>query len=115
MKDKTIAPLLILPFIENAFKHGTSEQVGAAWINIDISVTLNHFKLKVANSKPDHPFDTNNTPGHIGLKNVTKRLDLLYPHSSRLKIVNEEDTFFVVLDLDLKIIKQSAEQQMVTA
>ena len=115
LKDKTIAPLLILPFIENAFKHGASEQVGATWINIDISITLNHFKLKVANSKPEHPLNTVETPGHIGLKNVGKRLDLLYPHSSRLKIVNEEDTFFVMLDLDLKIIKQSTQkQQLVT-
>jgi sensor histidine kinase YesM len=115
LKDKTIAPLLILPFIENAFKHGTSEQVGATWINIDINVTLNHFKLKVANSKPEHPVEADNTPGHIGLKNVTKRLNLLYPHSSRLKIVNEEDTFFVALDLDLKTVKQTVTPKMVTA
>ncbi|AYL97319.1 sensor histidine kinase [Mucilaginibacter celer] len=108
LKDKTIAPLLILPFIENAFKHGASEKVGDTWINIDVSVTLNHFKLKVANSKPERPVNTgDNAPGHIGLKNVSTRLNLLYPNTSRLKIMDEEDTFFVVLDLDLKIKRQA--------
>jgi two-component system sensor histidine kinase AlgZ len=107
LKDKTIAPLLILPFIENAFKHGASEKVGDTWINIDINVTLNHFKLKIANSKPEHATNMDNAPGHIGLKNVSTRLNLLYPNSSRLKIMNEEDTFFVMLDLDLKISKQA--------
>ncbi|MDN3549909.1 sensor histidine kinase [Mucilaginibacter aquaedulcis] len=115
LTNKLIAPLLILPFIENAFKHGTSEKTGQVWINIDINVTGNHFKLKVANNNPEREPDSDQTvPGHIGLKNVMKRLELLYPATSKLKIMNEDDTFLIVLDMDLNVIKQP-ETKLVTA
>jgi sensor histidine kinase YesM len=111
IKDKLIAPLLILPFIENAFKHGTSEKTGQVWINIDITVKGESFKLKVANSNPEKEVTAGlNNQGHIGLKNAAKRLDLLYPGISNLKIMDEEDTFLIVLDLDLKIASQTAKQ-----
>lgn len=111
LKDKLIAPLLILPFIENAFKHGTSEKTGQVWINIDITVKGESFKLKVANSKPEKKITAGeNNEGHIGLKNAVKRLDLLYPGISNLKIMDEEDTFLIVLNLDLKLVSQRAKQ-----
>ncbi|MDN5289155.1 MAG: histidine kinase [Mucilaginibacter sp.] len=112
LKNKLIAPLIILPFIENAFKHGTSEKTGQVWINIGINVTGNHFKLKVANNNPERQPDDDETSGrgHIGLKNVMKRLDLLYPATSKLKIMNEDETFLIILDMDLNIIKQPAKQ-----
>lgn len=103
LEDKLIAPLLILPFIENAFKHGASEQTGQVWIKIDISVREDHFKLKVANSKQSQP-KTNSSSGQIGLKNVAKRLELLYPEASTLKIMEEEDTFLIVLDVHLDLV-----------
>jgi sensor histidine kinase YesM len=115
LTNKLIAPLLILPFIENAFKHGTSEKTGQVWINIDINVTGNHFKLKIANNNPEREPDNNQAaPGHIGLKNVMKRLELLYPATSKLKIMNEDDTFLIVLDMDLNVIKHP-ETKLVTA
>lgn len=114
LTNKLIAPLLILPFIENAFKHGTSEKTGQVWINIDINVTGNHFKLKIANNNPEREPDNNQAaPGHIGLKNVMKRLELLYPATSKLKIMNEDDTFLIVLDMDLNVIEQP-ETKLVT-
>ena len=116
LRNKLIAPLLILPFIENAFKHGTSEKTGQVWININVTITGNRFKLKVANNKPEHqPEDgEENIRGHIGLKNVMKRLDLLYPATSKLKIMNEDDTFLIVLDMELNVIKQP-EKQLISA
>jgi len=116
LRNKLIAPLLILPFIENAFKHGTSEKTGQVWINISVNVTGNRFKLKVANNKPEyHTEDAEeNTREHIGLKNVMKRLDLLYPATSKLKIMNEDDTFLIVLHMQLSVVKQS-EKQLVSA
>jgi two-component system sensor histidine kinase AlgZ len=112
LKNKLIAPLIILPFIENAFKHGTSEKTGQVWINIDINVTGGRFKLKVANNNPEKHPDDNEIAGrgHIGLKNVMKRLDLLYPATSKLRIMNEDETFLIILDMDLNIIKQPAKQ-----
>ncbi|WPU95381.1 histidine kinase [Mucilaginibacter sabulilitoris] len=111
-QNKIIAPLVILPFIENAFKHGTSEKTGLVWINIDMSITGNHFKLKVANNNPEKQPDNGEATnrGHIGLKNVMKRLDLLYPATSKLKIMNEDETFLIILDMDLNTIKQPLKQ-----
>nr|WP_067054873.1 histidine kinase [Mucilaginibacter sp. L294] len=110
LKNKLIAPLLILPFIENAFKHGASETTGQVWINIDIAVRDNWFKLKVANNNPGKQDDETESPGHIGLSNVVKRLTLLYPDGHYLKIMDEEDTFLIVLDVELSPVVQAAKQ-----
>jgi len=98
-----IAPLLMLNLVENAFKHGTSDQLGACWVNIDLQVSDKKLKLKVSNSqaeKEDLPAEKHY--GNIGLSNTKKRLDLLYPDAHRLKFFNEEDMFLAVLELDLE-------------
>lgn len=97
---KLIAPLLLVPFLENAFKHGTSEQLEQAWMHIDLSVQGNQLKFKVINSRePSAHKDT--YIGGIGLQNVQKRLKLLYPDRHELRIVAEEETFMVALTLEL--------------
>ena len=110
LKNKMIAPLLILPFIENAFKHGAGETIGQVWISIDIAVKGESLKLKVANNNPVKQIQSGDKPHGLGLKNVAKRLALLYPATSNLKIMNEEDTFLIVLDLDLKVVPQPTVQ-----
>jgi len=103
MDAKLIAPLLMLPFVENAFKHGVSEQIGQSWVNISVNVTDSGLRLKVSNSKAEAlPHDTDKHYGHIGLQNVRKRLELLYPEDHQLKVMDDEDTFLIVLDLKLK-------------
>ena len=119
LKNKQIAPLLILPFIENAFKHGASETTGQVWVNIDIAVRDNWVKLKVSNNNPQKKISGDGSPG-IGLSNVIKRLNLLYSDTHYLKIMDEEDTFLIVLDVELSPVVQSAKQaqlsnQLVTA
>jgi two-component system sensor histidine kinase AlgZ len=92
IKDKCIAPLLLLPFLENAFKHGTSEQLEKPWLSMDIAVKQNIMKCKIANSKNQFvPVCENG----IGIQNVKKRLQFLYPGKYELKI-NDEGEFFVV-------------------
>jgi hypothetical protein len=97
-----IAPLLILPLVENAFKHGASEQIGQAWINMDLRVKNNALKFKISNSKPETAVH-DDRPHHvsIGLANVRKRLEILYPSAHHLKIMDEEDVFAVILEIDL--------------
>ncbi|MCF0071879.1 histidine kinase [Dyadobacter sp. CY261] len=97
-----IAPLLILPLVENAFKHGASEQIGQAWINMDLRVKSNALKFKISNSKPETAVH-DERPHHvsIGLANVRKRLEILYPAAHNLKIMDEEDVFAVILEIDL--------------
>jgi LytS/YehU family sensor histidine kinase len=98
--DQRIPPLLMLPLIENAFKHGTSETVEDAWINIDLSVTGHKLKFKISNSKPLE--SDKKTGGQIGLDNVRKRLALLFPYAHQLQVFDEEEIFVVILQLDLK-------------
>lgn len=97
-----IAPLLILPLVENAFKHGASEQIGEAWINMDLRVKNNALKFKISNSKPETA-GRDDRPHHvsIGLANVRKRLEILYPSAHNLKIMDEDDVFAVILDIEL--------------
>ncbi|OBQ56352.1 histidine kinase [Tamlana sp. s12] len=97
-----IAPLILVVFIENAFKHSQSAQSEDIKINIDISMTEDVLNFHCSNNfvpinKPD-----NLTHG-IGLKNVKKRLELLYPDAHQLKI-NEHDNFYQI-HLTLKLHK----------
>ncbi|HLO38259.1 MAG TPA: histidine kinase [Lacibacter sp.] len=92
IKDQFISPLLMLPFLENAFKHGISEQIEKCWLSVDISVKKNTLLFKVANSKNEYVHYSSNG---IGVNNVKKRLSFIYPNSHELRI-NDEGSFFVV-------------------
>jgi sensor histidine kinase YesM len=98
VKDKSIVPLLLLPFLENAFKHGTSEQLEKPWLSVDIAVKQNKMKCKIVNSKNEFvPVSKNG----IGIVNVQKRLRFLYPNNHELKINDEGDFFAASLLLEL--------------
>ncbi|HYC27674.1 MAG TPA: sensor histidine kinase, partial [Chitinophagaceae bacterium] len=98
IEDKYITPLLILPFLENAFKHGTSEQLERPWMSVDIAVKGHVLNCKVVNSKNDVvPFGENG----VGIANVKKRLQLLYAGKYDLKLADEGDFFVVTLLLQL--------------
>ena len=97
-----IAPLIILPFVENAFKHGVSNFPGIATVNIKISLTENNLIFNILNTKnPNIEKEENYTKG-IGLSNVKKRLDLMYPEKYILSINNKTETFSVNLTLQLE-------------
>jgi sensor histidine kinase YesM len=98
VKDKSIAPLLLLPFLENAFKHGTSELVERPWLSVDIAVNGNILKCKMINSKNMNGSGKN---GGIGIQNAMKRLEIIYPHRHELKINDEGNVFVVSLMVDL--------------
>ena len=99
IQDQFITPLLILPFLENAFKHGTSEQLEKPWMSIDIVVKDQQLKCKVVNSKNQYvPFHENG----VGINNVRKRLELLYMDRHELKLKDEGEFFVVSLLLNLK-------------
>jgi two-component system, LytTR family, sensor histidine kinase AlgZ len=99
IKDKYTAPLLLLPFLENAFKHGTSDQLEKPWLSMDIAVKQYTLHCKIANSKNDHvPLNTSG----IGIENVRKRLQFIYPDGHELKTSDEGDFFVVSLRVELK-------------
>lgn len=93
-----IEPMLIIPFVENAFKHGTGTVLDP-YIYINLEVERNKLMLSVKNAyqKNDHHSDQSG----IGLKNVTRRLDLLYPGQYSLDIQPKNDEFTVMLIINL--------------
>jgi len=99
-----IAPLLLLPFLENSFKHGANEMIEQAWISLDLSVHHSVLKLKLVNGRTDENSSPDNS-AHVGLLNVKKRLELLYPNSHELRITEETDLFVVSLTIELDKIK----------
>ena len=96
-----IAPLLLLPLVENCFKHGSSKLIEQPWIKIQAEQKDNYLLLKLINAKPAGGEDGHFESG-IGLRNVQKRLDLLYPGRHELKIISEPDVFIVNLKLELE-------------
>jgi len=97
-----ITPLIILPFVENAFKHGVSNYPGMAFVKIEMVLIGQSFIFKIKNSKnPDEVKNGNHTKG-IGLENVKKRLAFLYPQKHILSINQSDDTFSVNLTLELE-------------
>lgn len=101
-----IAPMMILPFVENCFKHGVSKDTESTWVTIEISVKGDYFILKVENSIPENtgfPGAPMNKPpaSGIGLRNVERRLDLIYKDRYDLKITNDEYSYHIQLRIDL--------------
>lgn len=98
-KNVKIAPLLLLTFIENAFKHGVKNELNTA--NVIITLTTNNDEIifTIFNTKPTT--ESNNTfiKKSIGLTNVQRQLNLIYPEAHTLKTENKEDSFFVSLHL----------------
>jgi LytS/YehU family sensor histidine kinase len=97
LNKNTIAPLIFLPFIENAFKHGISTEKNTH-IQIHLTIVDDLLYLLVKNKKINNP---KIEIGGFGLKNVIKRLDLLYANKYDLQIIDHETTYTVNLKLNL--------------
>lgn len=102
--NQLIAPLLLIPFVENCFKHGTSKMLEHPWLNMQIIIQIGSLHFKISNSKPPIQATSIGING-IGLKNVQKRLQLLYPDEHHLEIKAEEDSYHVELRVPLHEIK----------
>ena len=100
-ENKLITPLLMIPFVENSFKHGTSQVLQRPWITMEIIVEENGIHFKLRNSKPAK-INYSNKKNGIGLSNVAKRLKLLYPAQHELHIQSLEDEFSVEMKLPLE-------------
>lgn len=98
-RDINIAPLILLAIVENAFKHGPGSDTGAGFIDIDIKVNGAAFCFTVSNSY--HPAATGLSSARIGLPNIRKQLDLIYPGKHTLVITPAEKTFTVKLTIKI--------------
>jgi len=95
----TLAPLLLLPMVENAFKHGLSRQAANSELHINIEFNNADLSVKVVNTKPLKPFLP--FKGGIGLGNLRKRLELLYPGKHDLQIKDDPSHFTILLIIEL--------------
>ncbi|MDY8135440.1 sensor histidine kinase [Aquimarina sp. 2201CG5-10] len=95
-----IAPLLLLTFLENAFKHGVSQETNKAFINIKLKVSNETIYFQIENTKPLLSSETNNQKRiSIGLPNIKKQLNILYPNNYVLELNDNEQKFSANLNL----------------
>jgi sensor histidine kinase YesM len=93
---------LLLPFLENAFKHGTSMQIDQCWISLNLSVTDGSMNFKLVNSMAKSQTIENYETGGIGLANVKRRLELLYNDRYQLETLMQDEFYVVSLDIVLE-------------
>lgn len=91
-----IAPLILLPFIENCFKHGASKFLKSPWVSLHIQIEEGTLIMKLMNGKDNSQIAEHQKSG-TGIHNVKKRLQLLYPDKHQIEIVNDPDVYIVNL------------------
>lgn len=100
-ENQVIAPLLVFPFVENAFKHGLNNQTGKGNIDLKIKVDQETFSLELTNDNLNKETGSKDSNG-LGIKNVKERLEILYPGKYQLEIDSNSDLFRVSLQLELR-------------
>ncbi len=101
---RLIAPLMFTPFLENSFKHGLSNLIEQGYVKIQLNVVGEMVDFYIENSKPDQPptsIHRNKKSGGIGLVNVQKRLNLVYPDNYELQIKDTPNSYAVNLKIQL--------------
>jgi len=95
-----IAPILLLPFVENAFKHGISQSRNKVWLKIHLEISNRSIIFLVENSKPAaRPKE--GVQGGIGLENLKRRLEILYKDRYSLEMLDKKDIYSVQLKLTI--------------
>lgn len=107
-RNKFIEPLLLISFVENAFKYGTDYK-GAAYVKIKIFILENNLDFWIENTIENHVKDPENSG--IGLVNIQNRLDLLYPDAHELTIRQDSQYYRVHLNLKLDKIQTEIQQR----
>lgn len=97
-----IEPMLFLPLVENAFKHSLHRDIAGKWVKVFLSVDEEELVFQTSNLKKPGVIPQENNNSGIGLKNVRKRLELLYPGRHQLAIHDEDESFTVTLTISLK-------------
>lgn len=94
-----IAPLLLLPLVENSFKHGIANSISPGWIRIEVVRQEEQFSIKVENSVEEKAAAGDQLNGGIGIKNVRQRLQLIYPDTHEWKVVEGPHSFLVIIKI----------------
>lgn len=97
-----IEPMLLIPFVENAFKHGLGKKIDAGFIHVRAELTDDWFFFSVRNNVLETKEVFVVSDGGIGNENVRKRLNLLYPQKYELNQTNSDEQYHVQLKLKLE-------------
>ena len=100
VKNFSIEPLLLIPFVENAFKHISHNVKGDNFVKLDMTRSNGYFEFVAENSFEKGGYTTEQHGG-IGMNNVKRRLELLYPDTHQLKIDDNGSTFKINLKLKI--------------
>lgn len=100
IQQQLIAPMLLIPFVENAFKHGIDATRKDNYVEIQISLKDTHFKMVIQNSKSLLKSQQNQSI-KIGQENARKRLQLIYPNAHKLKVKETEMAYSLTLTISL--------------
>ena len=98
-----IPPMILFPFVENSFKHGVRKTVKKAWIKIRIKSSLNQIDFAIGNSKVSDNKTKEYDNGGVGLENIKRRLELLYPLRHSLEINEDQNRYSVCLKIRYNI------------
>jgi len=103
LEGKLIQPLLLLPLLENSFKHGANPDIEKKWISLDLNVTNNTLYFSITNSRSPHTItELNGSDYGMSLGNVKRRIELFYPGKHVFMTKEDEDIFLVKMELKLK-------------
>ena len=93
---------MFIPFLENSFKHGLKNQIQEGFVDIHLKVNEQQVSVKIENSKAQTlPTQIHKRSGGIGLKNVQRRLNILYPNKHNLSITETPKTYSIQLEIGL--------------
>gem|GEM_PF-1807190 len=101
--SKSIEPMILLPFVENAYKHGV-HAFKPSFVEIELNLSQGNLKFEVRNSIHDVEKNTMANPSDragIGIKNVRNRLDIVYAGQYHLETIKQRNTYHIVLNLNL--------------
>ncbi|WP_194974910.1 sensor histidine kinase [Aquiflexum lacus] len=101
LEDFSIAPLLLIPFLENCFKHLSSHTHQENMVKVKIAFRKGRLSAYFFNTKDDQKKVVDSIQGGIGLKNIRRRLEILYPKRHTLEITDQLDSFEVKLEIKI--------------
>jgi two-component system, LytTR family, sensor kinase len=101
LEDFSIAPLLLIPFLENCFKHLSSHTDKENQVKVKIGFSQGKLSAYFFNTKDSQKKEVGSVKGGIGLKNIRRRLEILYPKRHTLEIIGQPDSFEVKLEIQI--------------